>query len=57
MTPASDGRKPSTPQEAEFLRLAEISGKMPSKENRKKARKAWEKLPANSPFKRYKFEG
>jgi hypothetical protein len=57
MPPSSHGELPKTQLEREFLKAAEASGKMPSRENRKKARKAWDKLPANSPFKKYKFEG
>lgn len=49
--------KPKTKEEKEFLKAAEASARMPSNPNRKKARKAWEKLPNSSPFKSYKFEG
>jgi len=55
--PTSSGETPKTDLEKKFLKAAEISGKMPSTENRKKARKAWEKLPKDSPFKTMKFEG
>ncbi len=57
MAPASDGRKPQTKEEKEFLKLAEVSVRMPSISNRKAAQKAWDKLPKSSPFKSYKFEG
>lgn len=49
--------KPTTKEEREFVKAAEKSARMPSTDNRKKARKAWERLPTSSPFKKYKFEG
>jgi len=55
--PTSHGDVPQTNEEKEFVRAAEASARMPSTDNRKKARKAFDKLPSNSPFKKYKFEG
>ena len=57
MAPASDGLVPQNKEEEEFLKAAEASGRMPSDSNRKKARKAYNKLAKNSPFRNYKFEG
>jgi hypothetical protein len=57
MAPASHPDVPKTKEEKEFLRLAEISGRMPSAPNRKAARKAYNKLAKDSPFRQYKFEG
>lgn len=57
MAPTSDGLVPRTREEKEFLAAAEKSGKMPSAPNRKKAREAYNRLPKNSPFRHYKFEG
>lgn len=56
MAPASH-HVPVTKLEKAFVKAAEASGRMPSVDNRRKAREAYEKLPANSPFKGYKFEG
>lgn len=49
--------RPVTKLEKEFVKAAEASARMPSVANRKKAREAWNKLPATSPFKNYRFEG
>lgn len=55
MSPTAD--KPQNRAEREFVKAAEISARMPSTENRKKARKAYNNLPQDSPFRKYKFEG
>lgn len=57
MPPASHGDVPKTKQERNFLRAAQASARLPSTENRRKAREAFNKLPESSPFKQYKFEG
>ena len=56
MSPASHN-VPVTRLEKAFVKAAEASARLPSTKNRKKAREAYNKLPANSPFKGYKFEG
>jgi hypothetical protein len=48
---------PQSKEEKEFVKAAQASARMPSTDNRKKARKAFNKLPEDSPFKKYKFEG
>lgn len=48
---------PRTKEEKAFVAAAQKSARMPSTDNRKKARDAFKKLPDDSPFKKYKFEG
>jgi hypothetical protein len=43
--------------EDEFFLEARKAGRLPSTENKKKARKAFEKLPAGSKFLNVDFEG
>lgn len=43
--------------EEDFLAKARASARMPSAENRKAARKAYNKLPENSQYIGWKFEG
>ena len=57
MAPPASHDVPVTKEEKEFVKAAEVSARMPSASNRKKARKAWEKLPKDSVFKKYQFEG
>ncbi len=55
--PLSDGYRPVTKKEKKFVKLAEISGRVPTAQNKANARKAYNDLPNDSPLKGTKFEG